>query len=87
MCKYCEQKVSKLGEADNGIPEILRMTDGHQIMTVSFRNYTENINDKTSARYKELYMELGFKDYEGHETYVKTATRKIKYCPFCGEKL
>lgn len=59
--------------------ELLRITDGSQVIELSFMRYH---NIKKCALNVGLSCKIGEGEYG-----VKEKEIKIKYCPFCGEKL
>lgn len=74
MCKYCQDNYS----------ELLRITDGSQVIELSFMRFISAQDHKV----KKHVLNVGLSCKIGDGEYgVKDKEIKIKYCPFCGEKL
>lgn len=73
MCKYCQDFYSQL----------IRVTDGSQAIELSFLRYVDS-QDRIAKNVLDLslFCKIGDTEYE-----VKDKEIRIKYCPFCGEKL
>lgn len=86
MCKYCELTEISKGEFRNerNLDPIIRVKDGSQIMSVYLNRYIAE-NDKVHNSSIELVQDVELNLYGVYQ--VKSKTIKIKYCPFCGEKL
>ena len=84
MCKYCEftNVNDRIGEKINDEAVITQIREGRHSFELYMRRY------QTSDGYEEneLILEESFKitDVPDH---VTSKHVKIKYCPFCGEKL
>lgn len=81
MCKYCELKQSGGNEQTNDTISIMSIKDGSQLFDL-FMNRC--ISER--KRSNELILDLSCL-LNGSAYNVKTKAIKIKYCPFCGEKL
>ena len=73
MCKYCQDFYSKL----------IRVTDGSQAIELSFLRYVDS-QDRIAKNVLDLGLSCKIDDAE---YIVKDKEIRIKYCPFCGEKL
>lgn len=73
MCKYCQDLYSQL----------IRVTDGSQVIELSLLRYVDS-QDRIAKNVLDLSLscKIGDAEYE-----VKDKEIRIKYCPFCGEKL
>lgn len=84
MCKYCKiEEIVETGEKLNGNVTIANVKDGSQMITVSLNRY---IDDDCLIHTSSLVIDIGAILSSGVYT-VKDKQIKIKYCPFCGEKL
>ena len=85
MCKYCELTTISEREFRNemNLNSIMTIKDGSQIFELYLNRY---ISESDRIRRALLIMYLGVKLDDGYYS-VKTKELKIKYCPFCGEKL
>lgn len=85
MCKYCDLTTIREHEFRNerNLDPIVCVKDGSRITDVLFNRYIVT-NEK--IRRAELILESGV-IIEGGFNLVKSKSIKIKYCPFCGEKL
>ena len=85
MCKYCnfDESISTDYELITN-NDILLIKDGSEIINVTlFRNVSKN----RKSRMAELYLGKSMVHKDGGSYPVKEKIIKIKYCPFCGEKL
>ena len=84
MCKYCElEEIVETGEKLNGNVSIMSLKDGCQLFELSLNRY---IDQDAGIHTKELIIDMSV--YVNDLPYtVKDKHIKIKYCPFCGEKL
>ena len=82
MCKHCDFTYASDRENITGRPiKMLNLTDCRYVELELWRykcdNYSEN----------KLLIEYGVKVPCAPKHMIKYADVKIKYCPFCGEKL
>lgn len=84
MCKWCDLKPENVdrGEYSNGCPKIKVLKDGSQEFALFINRWIAN--DEPGNRY--LILDLAT-TINGDCYSVKETKVKIKYCPFCGEKL
>lgn len=83
MCKYCELTEFSKGEFVSADGTIMSIKDGSQVMDLRLNRY---ISDKPKTHDSELIFDYGVK--VGDAVYsIRGKSIKIKYCPFCGEKL
>ena len=73
MCKYCQDLYSQL----------IRVTDGSQVIELSL---LQCVDSQDRIVKNVLDLSLSCKIGEAGYT-VKDKEIRIKYCPFCGEKL
>lgn len=96
MCKYC--KYRDVTEDDTGyeksneVQMIGRVKEGHLAYDLMLNRYhADDYRDSDDACHNiELIMELNVVDPNGVYRSLGTISEKhikIKYCPFCGEKL
>ena len=83
MCKYCEYDMSRpeIGEYANSIPSIGKLKIGKLYVELALNRYEHD-----DTQHKELIMYLNADTDSGY-TIIDEKHIKIKYCPFCGEKL
>lgn len=85
MCKYCDLK--EIGDKefvnDVNLSSIVSIKDGSHVSELYLNRY---VLDSDNIHRSTLILETGVKLYDGYHT-IKTKELKIKYCPFCGEKL
>ena len=82
MCKYCKFEEERTGDlyGDNLIGFI---KEGHIGVYVSLERYAETKNSKFNNKIRlDEVVDLDSGSYS-----IKSKEIKIKYCPFCGEKL
>lgn len=85
MCKYCKLKDLGRGELHNSENYIiLSIKNGNQSMDVMFNRYVDN---ELNIHDSELILDYGVSLSDSGFYPVKSKAIKIKYCPFCGEKL
>ena len=85
MCKYCEfdESISTNHESVTN-NDIMLIKDGSELIHVTiFRS----VSKKGKSRTAELYLGKSAIHRDGGEYPIKEKVLKIKYCPFCGEKL
>lgn len=73
MCKYCQDLYSQL----------IRVTDGSQVIELSLLRCADS-QDRIVKNVLDLSLSCKIGDAEYA---VKDKEIRIKYCPFCGEKL
>lgn len=85
MCKYCELKTlnKEIGEKSNNSKLIGELKDGSQVFGAYFNCYAVERDD---IHRNQLSLELGVKDGD-YVISLAVKNIRIKYCPFCGEKL
>ena len=85
MCKYCKLTVCNktIGEETNRDGLIISVKDGSQIIDCSI---SRDICESENFRSNHLMLDLSVK-IDSFVYPVKSKAIKIKYCPFCGEKL
>ena len=87
MCKFCKLKLENeyIGEYTTN-ETIGKIEDGSQIFEVSLNRYIVEDDNTHSA---ELVLNYGVRvNKRCDDVYAVSDTEiKIKYCPFCGEKL
>lgn len=85
MCKYCELEfIPETGEMTNNVVTIMTMKDGNRIIDLWMNRY---IDEESDVRNNELIINDGVVILDGDVYSVNEQHIKIKYCPFCGEKL
>lgn len=85
MCKYCDLVEIGNNEFSNNLGDgtILSIKDGSRVTDVFLNRY---IVGKNRTNKSALVMDSAVKVGEAYYT-IKSKEVKIKYCPFCGEKL
>ena len=86
MCKYCKLVVfnEEIGEKGNWDPIIGRLRDGSRLIEISLNRYLV----ETEGIYRnELVIDNCVVGVTGNQESLSEKRIKIKYCPFCGEKL
>lgn len=86
MCKYCEMESTDLGDVieESSNTSIMALRDGSQLFELILYRY--RLNNKT----KDSHLVLDYTYINNNGVCGDTIKRKkvkIKYCPFCGEKL
>lgn len=85
MCKYCKLEEIGENEYENKVRcyPIIKIKDGSYMTELCLDRYIAG-NDTHESN---LRMETVVKFDNGYHETIKTKYLKIKYCPFCGEKL
>lgn len=86
MCKYCKLVVfnEEIGEKGNWSPIIGRLRDGSRLIEISLDRYSV---EKEGIYRNELLIENCVVSVTKNQESLSEKHIKIKYCPFCGEKL
>lgn len=86
MCKYCKFTYvdEDTGERSNESKNIIHNRDGHRVTGVWLYRYQSGRGDNSNELILDESIELA--DSSGIHT-VTQKNIKIKFCPFCGEKL
>lgn len=86
MCKYCKLETfnETIGEKGNWSPIIGRLRDGSRLIEISLDRYSV---EKEGIYRNELLIENCVVSVTKNQESLSEKHIKIKYCPFCGEKL
>lgn len=82
MCKYCEYVEVTEQEKCNNVQFIDSVKDGLHSIDLSLYRY-----ETDRSHHAELIMDYNVVTDNGYSCTIKEKHIKIKYCPFCGEKL
>ena len=86
MCKYCKLVVfnEEIGEKGNWSPVIGSLRDGSRLIEISLNRY---LVEEEEIHRNELVIDNYAVSVTKSRESLSEKHIKIKYCPFCGEKL
>ena len=86
MCKYCKLETfnETIGEKGNWNPVLGTLKDGSRVIQLSLNRY---LVEKDEIHRNELVIDNCVVGVTENYESLSEKRIKIKYCPFCGEKL